>query len=286
MKKRKILFQKNFLGLFKIRFSTLIPKQFMKGLFIKNILISLVFTLFSCHNKKANPKPYQAGVILSFDDAYVDEWFKADSVLKKYNWKGTFCTCRIDSIGAPQIKKLLQLQKEGHEIAGHGYHHYNAVKFVATNGIDNYLQQEIDPMMTSMKKKGFNVSSFAYPYGERSDDLDKALSPTYKIIRGRAFCGDLPEKEGCYFRNSKYLYAFDIDNSHIHFSIPYLLELLDDAKKKNKILVLCSHKPVTEVTDNYQTKIETLEFICKYMKINDMKFYTMSDLDNLIESKK
>lgn len=246
---------------------------------IQIILLILVAALTSCETKKS--KPYKAGVIISFDDAYVDEWFKADKFLKKYNWKATFCVCRIDSIGKPQIKKLLELQKEGHEIAGHGYHHYNAVKFVKQNGIDAYLKQEINPMIASMKKRHFNVTSFAYPYGERSDELDKALSNKFKIIRGRAFCGNTPEKEGCYYRKSKYAYAFDIDNNHIHFNIPYLLELLDDAKKKNKILILCGHNTVNNVTENYQTKIETLEFICKYMKINDMKFYTLSDLENL-----
>ncbi|WP_264206024.1 polysaccharide deacetylase family protein [Flavobacterium shii] len=244
----------------------------------------MFLTLFSCESKKKQPepKPYKAGVILSFDDAYVDEWFDADKDLKKYSWKATFCVCRIDSIGAPQIDKLLQLQKEGHEIAGHGYHHYNAVKFVKKYGIDEYMKQEIDPMIASMKKLPFKVTSFAYPYGERSDELDKALSSKYKIIRGRAFGGQLPKKQNCYFNNSKIVFAFDIDNSHIHFSIPYLLELLDYAKKNNKILILCGHRPVKDVTANYQTKIETLEFICRYMKLNDMKFYTLSDLDNLL----
>jgi peptidoglycan/xylan/chitin deacetylase (PgdA/CDA1 family) len=249
----------------------------------KIILISSFLSLFSCINKgkKIKPKPYKAGVVISFDDAYVDEWFAADKVLKKYNWKATFCACRIDSIGKPQIDKLHELQIEGHEIAGHGYHHYNAVKFVARNGIRQYLKQEINPMLVSMKQKGFAVSSFAYPYGERSDELDKALLPKFKVIRGRDFCALTPEKEGSYFRGTKLMYAFDIDNNHIHFSIPYVLELLDYAKKNNKILILCSHKPVKNVTANYQTKLETLEFICKYMKLNNMKFYRLSDLDDL-----
>ncbi|PZX92599.1 polysaccharide deacetylase [Flavobacterium aquariorum] len=253
----------------------------MKLSLFKILLVFFFLAFISCEKKAEKLKPYQAGVVISFDDAYVDEWFYADKVLKKYNWKATFCVCRIDSIGAPQIKKLLELQKEGHEIAGHGYHHYNAVKFVAAHGINEYVKQEIDPMMASMKRFSFNVTSFAYPYGERSDAIDKALTPKYKVIRGRAFCQDVPEKEGCYFRNSKFLYAFDIDDSHIHFSIPYLLELLDDAKKKNKILILCSHKPVKKLTGNYQTRIETLEFLCKYMKLNNLKFYRLSDLDNL-----
>jgi peptidoglycan-N-acetylglucosamine deacetylase len=239
--------------------------------------------LISCENKKPKPlsQPNKAGVVISFDDAYVDEWFDADKLLKKYNWKATFCVCRIDSIGEPQLKKLRQLQKEGHEIAGHGYHHYNAVKFVNQFGIDEYMKQEINPMLVSMKQKGFKVSSFAYPYGERSDELDSVVSKKFKVIRGRDFCSEVPEKEGSYFRGTKFMYAFDIDNNHIHFSIPYVLELLDYAKKNNKILILCSHKPVKNVTANYQTRFETLEFICKYMRLNNMKFYRLSDLDNL-----
>ncbi|MDQ1166944.1 polysaccharide deacetylase family protein [Flavobacterium sp. SORGH_AS_0622] len=256
----------------------------MKLFFLKTMLFLMFLSFFSCNtkNEKPEPKPYKAGVILSFDDAYVDEWAEADAALKKYSWKATFNVCRIDSIGEPQIKKLLQMQKEGHEIAGHGYHHYNAVKFVQKNGIDEYMKQEIEPMIASMKKKSFNVTSFAYPYGERSQELDKALSSKFKIIRGRAFGGEVPEKQDSYFNNSKIVFAFDIDNSHIHFSIPYLLELLDYAKKNDKILILCSHKPVKNVTENYQTKIETLEFVCKYMKLNGLKFYTLSDLDNLL----
>jgi len=260
----------------------------MKPFIYKFLLIIITIILSACENKKvlsqsaSSAKPYKAGVVLSFDDAYVDEWFEADQTLKKYAWKASFCTCRIDSIGAPQLSKLLQMQKNGHEIAGHGYHHFNAVKYVAANGIDNYIKAEIDPMLASMKRLSLNVTSFAYPYGERSKELDEALAPKFNIIRGRAFCGDVPEKEGCYFRDTKYMYAFDIDNNHVHFSIPYLLELLDYAREKNKILILCGHKPVNELTDNYQIKIETLEFVCKYIKQNNMKFYTLSDLGNLI----
>ena len=251
----------------------------MKPLFYKITFVLSFLTVISCQEKK--PKQYKAGVVISFDDAYVDEWFYADKTLKKYNWKATFCVCRIDSIGKPQLQKLQQLQREGHEIAGHGYHHYNAVKFVQKNGIDEYIKQEIDPMIASMKRLKFNVTSFAYPYGERSSELDSVLSRKFKMIRGRDFEDIAPEKEGCYYRGSKFVYAFDIDNEHVHFSIPYVLELLEDAKKNNKILILSSHQPVKALTGNYQTKIETLEFICKYIKSNNMKFYTLADLSNL-----
>ncbi len=243
------------------------------------ILIASFLTFSSCKNKSI--QKYKAGIVLSFDDNYVNEWFIANENLKKYNWKATFCVCKIDSLNTNEVKKLIQLQKEGHEIAGHGYHHYNAVNFVQKWGIDEYLKQEIDPMIVSMTNKSFKITSFAYPYGERSKLLDENLSKKFKIVRGRAFCGFVPKKEGCYYSNSKFVYAFDIDNDHIHFSIPYLFGLLDYAKKNNKILMLCSHKPVVNVTENYQTKLETLAFICNYVKIHNMKFYTLSDLNKL-----
>jgi hypothetical protein len=93
------------------------------------------------------------------------------------------------------VKKTHQLQDEGHENAGHGYHHYNAVKFGKKFGIDEYIKKEIDPMMVSMKNKWFNISSFAYPYGEKSAELDSALAPKFKVIRGRDFEKKIHQKK-------------------------------------------------------------------------------------------
>lgn len=255
----------------------------MKNYILKIVLLCTLFLLFSCENKKnkSEVEPYKAGVILSFDDAYVNEWFEADQKLKQYSWKATFCVTKIDSLDDSEIKKLLELQKEGHEIAGHGLHHYNAVKFLAKYGIDEYIRQEINPMLDLMKKDSLNVTSFVYPDGERSAKLDTALLKKFQIVRGRAFGGEIPSKQDCFYKGSRIVFGFDIDNSHVHFSIPYLLKLLDYAKKNNKILILCSHKTVNNVTANYQTKVETLAFICKYMKRNNMKFYTLSDLNKL-----
>ena len=70
------------------------------------------------------------------------------------------------------------------------------------------MDQEINPMIVAMKKKNFKVTSFAYPYGERSDELDKSSSDDFKIIRGRAFGGEAPEKQDSYFNNSKIVFAF------------------------------------------------------------------------------
>jgi len=255
----------------------------MKDSILKMILLCTFFILFSC--KKDNPKPvnkpYKAGVILSFDDAYVNEWFATNQKLKKYGWKGTFFVCKINTLDQSEIEKLREMQKEGHEIAGHTYNHVNAVDYLRVNTIREYLNNEIDPMLHLMKFYGLNVSTFAYPYGGRSEKLDAALLKKFKIIRGRAFCEHVANKQGCYYDNSNLVFSFSIDDTHNHFNIPHLLGLLEYAKKNNKILILNSHKTVDTVTGDYQTKNATLEYICKYIKSNNLNFYTLSDIEKL-----
>jgi peptidoglycan/xylan/chitin deacetylase (PgdA/CDA1 family) len=236
--------------------------------------------VLSCKDKP-EIKTYRAGVILSFDDSYVNDWFETDKVLKKYSWRATFCVSKINTLRHSEIKKLLALQKEGHEIAGHGLHHYHAEKFVKKYGIEDYFKQEVDPMLRLMNFYGLKVTSFVYPYGGRNPKLDAALLKKFKIVRGRAFCEEAPFIQGCYFNNSKMVYSFSIDDTHNHFNIPHLLKLLDYAKKNDKILILNSHKTVENVTTDYETKNATLELICKYVKRNNMKFYTLSDLNKL-----
>lgn len=257
----------------------------MKNSILKILLLCTFFIFFSCEKEKPKPKPKIkpsiAGVILSFDDAYVNEWFTTDQELKKYAWKGTFFVCKINTLKYYQIHRLLQLQKEGHEIAGHGLNHYNAADFIKIHTINEYMTQEIDPMLHLMNFYGLKVSTFAYPYGGRTQQLDTALLRKFKIIRGRAFCEEVPSKQACYFNHSKLVFSFSIDDTHNHFNIPHLLKLLDYAKKNNKILILNSHKTVKNVTGDYQTKNATLELICQYIKKHNMKFYTLSDLEKL-----
>lgn len=259
----------------------------MKNSILKILLLCTFFIFFSCEKEKPKSKPKPkvkpsiAGVILSFDDAYINDWFATNQELKRYDWKGTFFVCKINTLKYYQIQKLLQLQKEGHEIAGHGFHHYNAADYTRIHTTTEYIDQEINPMLDLMNFYGLKVTSFAYPYGGRTSALDFALLKKFKIIRGRAFCEEVAIKQGCYFNHSKLVFSFSIDDTHNHFNIPHLLSLLDYAKKNNKILILNSHKTVKNVTTDYETKNETLEFVCKYIKRHNMKFYTLSELDKM-----
>lgn len=248
-------------------------------------ILLCTFFIFSCENKKPSQKSGRkvpnAGVVISFDDASVNEWHDADKMLNKYSWKASFCVSNVSTLHHSEITKLLELQSEGHEIAGHGVHHVDALKFVAKNGVDTYINQEINPMLALMHFYNIKVISFAYPFGFRNTSIDKALLKKFKIIRGTTYGAPAPLLQNCYFNNSKLVYAIGIDTNHPKFSLPYLTKLLDYAKRKQKILILFGHKPVLKVTADYQTKMETLQLICNYVKKNNMTFYTLSELNNL-----
>jgi peptidoglycan/xylan/chitin deacetylase (PgdA/CDA1 family) len=251
---------------------------------LSTFILLCTFFLFSCENKKLSaikPKHPNAGVVITFDDTSVNEWCEADKLLHKYSWKATFCVSKINTLSHSEITKLLKLQQEGHEIAGHGFHHFDASKFVTKNGINEYIDQEINPMMDLMHFYSFKVTSFAYPFGFRNPEIDEALFEKFKIIRGTTYGAEDPFFQNCYFNNSKLVFAIGIDTDHPNFSIPYLLKLLDYVKRKDKILLLFGHKPTRKITANYQTKLETLELICNYVKQHNMTFYSLSELNTL-----
>jgi len=241
--------------------------------------------LISCEDKKPIPKPKPkhstAGVVITFDDTSVDEWSDVDIILKHYSWKATFCVSKINTLSHSEIVQLQKLQKEGHEIAGHGYHHFKAPEYVAKYGIDSYINQEINPMLNLMNFYSLKVTSFAYPYGFRNPEIDSALLKKFKMIRGTTYTALDPAFQYCYFEKNRLVLGLGIDTDYPNFSIPYLIRLLEFAKKKNKILILYGHKPVEKVTAKYQTDIATLIFICNYVHQHKMAFYHLSDLDKL-----
>ena len=246
----------------------------------------LTITLFvsSCSKDENRILPistHQAGVVITFDDDYVNEWVMAHNILKDYSWKATFCVSKVNQLSSEKINKLIELQNYGHEIAGHGLNHLNAISTSNSIGIDNYFNQEVTPMLTFMNNNNLFATSFAYPYGARNTATDSKLFATFKVLRGTTYGSSTPSQQNCYYNNSNLVLGLGIDNSYSHFSIPYFIQLLEYAKANNKILILYAHRPVTTSTASYQTEMNTLIQICDYVKYNNMKFYKLSELYNL-----
>lgn len=245
----------------------------------KILLYFSIFIIVSCSTEKKIAPAYKAGVVITFDDDYVQEWYDLDAAMHKYNWKATFCVCYIDSLNAKEIGQLKKMQAKGNEIAGHGYEHENARMYVSKKGLAPYLKNEIIPMENAFRKNGLFLNSFAYPFGANTPGIDKALYKHFKMLRRTYSTSKRMKDNSCFFSgNSKTVTGLGIDNSYQHYDLDFFLKILNYAKRNNKIVILYAHKPVQKVTGSYQVDYKTIETICKYVKENNMQFYTLSEL--------
>ena len=69
----------------------------------------------------------------------------------------------------------------------HGECEGNAPAFVDAYGLSAYLAQEIDPMLDAMARDGFNPTTFAYPYGARTTEIDGALLERFALLRSLSY---------------------------------------------------------------------------------------------------
>lgn len=251
---------------------------------IKYLLIILSLVLFSCSvddDKPIEQETLQSGVVITFDDDYVDEWYNVNHVLQTYDWKATFFVTRFNQLSSAKIQKLQELKFEGHEIGHHGLNHLRASEFISAHGATEYLNQEIFPLETLMNNNGLSTTSFSYPYGDRNTTIDNLLLDHFKILRGTTYGNTNPAFHNCFYNNTNVVFGLGIDKSYPHFNIPYFISLLEYAKNNNKIVIFYAHKPVPNSQNNYETEYQTLIEICNYVKNNNMKFYKISELYNL-----
>lgn len=252
-----------------------------KPISIKLIFISLLigFFFYSCSSSKnTNSK---AGVVITFDDYFVNEWKEADAQLTKYKWKATFCVSNFKKLTTTDISNLKVLQNKGHEIAGHGFRHLNAKEFAKKNNKQQYLKVEIFPLIEAFKKEGIEIKSFAYPFGTKTQTLDFELKKHFEIIRGTVKGGKKVADNSNFYNGTRLANGIGIDSNYEHFSLNYITKVLNYAKKHNKIVVFYGHKPVEKATKEYEVEMKTLEIICQFVVSNQMKFYTLHELNSL-----
>ncbi|MBR9998097.1 MAG: polysaccharide deacetylase family protein, partial [Cyclobacteriaceae bacterium] len=235
------------------------------------ILIFLLAGLYSCkENAEIPPEINNGGIVMSFDDHYVSEWYEADSRLANYNWKATFCISSYSGLSLNEIQKLQELVDKGHEIAGHGLKHLDAVKTIDSLGAEEYLNMEIYPMTELMEQDRLFVKSFAYPFGSRNEQTDEILLDIFGMLRGVGRGSNYTAAvRNCFFEGSPVVNSFGIDEHTPYFQgLDYnqsILDVLTYARDNNKIIVVYSHKTVESVTDSYQTSFATLDMICNFI---------------------
>ena len=131
--------------------------------------------------------PIEPGIALAFDDSDAEGWFSLRPMFQQYGARITFFVSRYQGIGEAGHEQLRQLHADGHDIAAHSVEHLNAPYFVEEHGLAAYLDEEALPSITILEEQGYEVTSFAYPFGARTSELDEALLRHIPIVRGIAY---------------------------------------------------------------------------------------------------
>lgn len=140
----------------------------------------------------ADGVPASAGLALSFDDAAIYEWSAIADQLDAYGARVTFFVAYYDTFDPERRDLLRDLAARGHAIGNHTTHHVRAPDYVQRHGMVRYLDDEVRPMTERLRADGYNPRTFAYPFGARMSEIDRALLDEFDVIRTISFPRDNP----------------------------------------------------------------------------------------------
>lgn len=229
-----------------------------------------------CYKKEHQEELEKPGIVLTFDDKSIDNWYRYLPLLDSFGAKATFYISSYHSFSAEQKNKLKKIQNRGHEIGYHTTFHNNLCEYLKLHGLDDLMDLEIKQDLRKMCKDGYSPVSFAYPYGAHNYYLDNQLLPIFKSVRALNGTNDL-EKSIAGKSCQPVLYAIGMDNNGR--SIATIGRLMEQAVYKSKSLVLVGHQ-IENPNAKFQVPYEKLKFILQKAKDLNMKYYTASEICN------
>lgn len=128
-----------------------------------------------------------AGLALSFDDASIAEWMTVRPLFMQYDARVTFFVSRYVAVNDDGRGQLRELANDGHEIAAHTVNHLSGPAYVEEYGMAAYLADEVLPSIEILRADGYEVTSFAYPFGARTGETDRAILEHVPIVRSVEF---------------------------------------------------------------------------------------------------
>jgi hypothetical protein len=256
------------------------------------IIVWVILTLSQCTTNNTSHTAQQAGIALSFDDRFIEEWFQLRPLLLQYHTKATFYITQPDSLSPREIMLLKILEKDGHEIGCHGAQHIRSLPFVWQNSLAEYMQVEIFPALATMKKQGFSPITFAHPGGSQFWWIDLTLLKHFVLLRdvslkerklyGFSYHRNIEQINEIYydFKGQKRVEALLIDESN-QLTWQELRWALVKAQKTNTALMLFGHRPLSasnRLGTDYGFDIKRLEQILAESAKLGLKSYTMAEL--------
>ena len=133
--------------------------------------------------RELTPGTPRAALALAFDDAAVEGWAGLEPLFEMYGAHATFFVTRYDTWSAENKALLRQLADAGHDIEAHTVHHLNAVDYAESHSVAAYIDDEVVPSIEALEADGYEVTSFAFPFGASNDDLNAAVLEHVQRVR-------------------------------------------------------------------------------------------------------
>jgi peptidoglycan/xylan/chitin deacetylase (PgdA/CDA1 family) len=252
----------------------------MAKLFIRTLVVLgvLAFVNGGCKKFQKPGHLQTPGVALTFDDDRIDNWHKYLPLLDSVGIKATFYICKYNRLTEEQKRKLAIIKSHGHEIAFHSTNHYNMEEYVykQKHTIEELIHSEVETGLKLMNNDGYFPVSFAYPYGAHNGLFDKTLMRYFKSVRALNGTQDF-SKSIVPTQNNNVLYGLGIDKSSKR-SDPDIITMLQSTKKNNACAILVAHDINSD--NKYSVTKERILKIVAFVKQNDLKYYTVSEISN------
>lgn len=137
------------------------------------------------------------GIAFAFDDDAVDLWTAGRDLYATYGARLTFFTTRYDLLQDSQRAALAQLHADGHDIEPHSVRHLRGPVVVENEGLAGYMADEVQPSIDQLIADRYPVSTFAYPFGARTDEMDAAILKQVTILRSVAMTWGVVIEDPC-----------------------------------------------------------------------------------------
>lgn len=133
-----------------------------------------------------------AGLAITFDDASVSQWYAQRPLFDASSARVTFFVTYFERLSASQVQELRELYDDGHAVESHGLNHRDAVDYVEEYGLRAYIDDEVVPSLVAMRQAGFSPTTFAYPFGSRTRELDRAILEHVALVRSISYATRSP----------------------------------------------------------------------------------------------
>jgi peptidoglycan/xylan/chitin deacetylase (PgdA/CDA1 family) len=124
-----------------------------------------------------------AGVSLQYDGTWLDSWMDARPYLAKHHARATIFITRYQTLHDDERALVRTLSDDGNDIEPHGVNHLRGPVMVEEEGLQTYLDDEVQPSIDNLRNDGYEVVSFAYPFGDRTDEIDHAVLERVQLVR-------------------------------------------------------------------------------------------------------